>query len=226
MMELCKVCDQKIKNKRSLKCKICDCIVHMTCNKTTPQLYKKLKDNENSEIWMCICCRTSAFPFSNLDADGLPYDDDNVHKLENLNVRLNANDKKTLELINNLITQNTDPESEEKPFCNYYTTRKFCNSKFQSKKSLSILHLNIASLQNHFDDLLVLLDTLDFTFDILTFTETKLKDKLNPRQIKDNYYDIEHTPSEADKGGTIIYAAKHLYPKPRNDYNIYESKRI
>ena len=226
MMELCKVCDTRLKNKRSLKCKTCDQKVHITCNKTSPQMYKKLKDNENSEVWMCISCMENAFPFYSLDADGLPNEDKNLHKLENLNVKLNENDKKTLELINNLISQNTDPNNEENPFCKYYTTRKFCKSNFQNNKSLSIFHLNIASLHYHFDELLVLLDTLDFTFDILTFTETKLKDKVSPRQIKNNYYDIEHTPSEADKGGTIIYAAKHLFPKPRNDLNIYESKRI
>ena len=131
--------------------------------------------------------------------------------------------KKTLELISNLISHNSDPNSEEKVFCKYYTTKKFSNTKFSGKKSLSIFHMNIASLQYHFEDLLVLLDTLDFTFDILTFTETKLKTGDMPRQIKDDYYDIVHTPSEENKGGTIIYAAKHLHPQPRNYLNIYEA---
>ena len=81
-------------------------------------------------------------------------------------------------------------------------------------------------MQYHFDDLLILLDSLDFTFDILTFSETKLKITDQPRKIKDNYYDIFHTPTEAQKGGTIIYAARNLYSKPRKDLEIYESNKL
>ena len=224
--ELCIVCDLKIKNKRSLKCRTCNHMVHIYCNKTSPQTYKKLKEHENCETWMCISCKVNTLPFANLDADGLPYENDQTSKLDELNIRLNDRDKKTIDLINSLIAQNADPNNEEINFCKYYRTRKFHNSKFQNKNSLSIFHLNIASLHYHFDDLLILLDTLDFTFDILTFSETKLKDNLEPRQIKKDYYDIWHTPSEADKGGTCIYAAKHLYPKPRTDLDIYEAHKI
>ena len=224
--EICNVCKLKLKNIRSLKCKTCNHKVHIKCNKTSPLDYKKLKENESSETWMCISCKIEAFPFSNYNEDGLPYDETNTSNIEEISIRLNDHDKKTLKLISNLISENTDPDIEEPSFCSYYKTRKFYSSNFKNEKTLSIFHLNIASLHYHFDDILILLDTLDFTFDILTFTETKLKDGDKPRQIKDNYYDIEHTPTEASKGGTIIYAAKHLFSKPRKDLCIYLPHKI
>ena len=173
---------------------------------------------------MWISCKACEFPFGNLDNNGLAIDND-CSNLEDLDISLSETDKKTLKLISSLILENTEPENTNKKFCKYYTIRKFCRSKFE-KNNLSIFHLNIASLQYHFDDLLYLLNTLDFTFDILAFSETKIKTDDKPRQIKENFYDIMMTPTKAEKGGTVIYAAKHLYPKPRNDLEITESKKI
>ena len=222
-MELCNVCYKNInKNHRALKCKTCDHKVHIHCNKISPQTYQRLKEKENSEIWMCISCHNDVFPFRTLDSDS----DESETNIQDLDVRLNQKDKKTLELISSLILENSDPDNENASFCKYYKRKTFRKSKFDNKSSLSIFHLNIASLQYHFDDILILLDSLDFTFDILTFSETKLKVYDKPRQIKNDFYDIIHTPTEAEKGGTIIYAAKNLYAKPRDDLNIYEPKML
>ena len=110
---MCKVCCKKInKNHRALKCKTCNHKVHMYCNKISLQVYKKLKEDENSEVWMCISCSGDVFPFTNFDSDNT----ESSTNIQDLDIKLNDKDQKTLELISNLILENTDPENENNSF--------------------------------------------------------------------------------------------------------------
>ena len=74
------------------------------------------------------------------------------------------------------------------------------------------------------EELRVVLHALDFKFDIIAISESKLKGK---PQIDINLPGY-HTPhckfTEAEKGGTILYISKELNFKPRKDLEIYESK--
>ena len=70
-----------------------------------------------------------------------------------------------------------------------------------------------------------MLKILDFKFDIIALLETKLKK--NTKSVKridldEHFY--EDTPTEAEKGGTILYISKNY--KRREDLDIYESKSI
>ena len=72
-----------------------------------------------------------------------------------------------------------------------------------------------------------MLDTLKLKFDIIALSETKLKKGFDPvHDIDLPDYHYESTPTEANKGGTLIYVADKLNYKPRNDLEIYESKNI
>ena len=62
----------------------------------------------------------------------------------------------------------------------YYSPNDFITSKI-SKKCFSIFHLNIASLERHHDDLVSLVSVLDFNFDIIGITESKIR---NDKPIK------------------------------------------
>ena len=72
----------------------------------------------------------------------------------------------------------------------------------------------------------MVLHALDFKFDIIAISESKLKGK---PQIDINLPGY-HTPhckfTEAEKGGTILYISNELNFKPRKDLEIYESKVI
>ena len=57
----------------------------------------------------------------------------------------------------------------------YYTPAEFISTKL-SKKSFTIFHMNIASLQAHIDELKSLLTFLDHPFDVIGITETRLHD--------------------------------------------------
>ena len=134
---------------------------------------------------------------------------------------------KFIKQISNLIIENTDPENENTNFCKYYDLDKFSKAKFKSEQNLSILHLNIASLQYHIDDLKILIQSLDFKFDILAISESKLKRFTIPNiNINIPNYQYVHTPTEASKGGTLIYISDNLVYKPRKDLEIYQSKEI
>ena len=92
---------------------------------------------------------------------------------------------------------------------------------------MSVFHLNIHSLQYHIVDLKILLSTLDYDFDILAISETKLrKGSESTKCIDIPNYHCEHTPTEANKGGTLIYISNKLNYKPRTDLQIYEKTFI
>ena len=55
----------------------------------------------------------------------------------------------------------------------YYSPSEFLESSFS--ENFTMLHLNIASLSKHIDELNNLLKILDFSFDIIGITETRLK---------------------------------------------------
>ena len=116
--------------------------------------------------------------------------------------------------------------------CNFYNYEEFADAKFDSSKSFSILHLNIHSIQKHIDSLRTLLLTLhsdDFEFDIIAISESKIIKNIAP--IIDinipGYQEPLSTPSEATKGGVLLYVNKKIPNfKPRNDLNIYSSKML
>ena len=110
--------------------------------------------------------------------------------------------------------------------CYYYSTEEFQKAKFKTSTSFSIFHLNIHSVQLHIEELRILLKILNFKFDIIAISETKLKDQPTV-DINLNDY---HTPycknTEANKGGTLLYVSKELNFKPREDLELYKSKDL
>ena len=97
--------------------------------------------------------------------------------------------------------ENTDPENKNNKFCNYYDVEKFTKKRFKSDLNFSVLHLNIASLQFHFEELKVLLQLLNYTFDIVAISESKIQKGINPvKDINLPNYQYIHTPTETTKG--------------------------
>ena len=131
------------------------------------------------------------------------------------------------ELINNNKSNVENFDNESTFNCQYYDIDEFCNANFNSDKSLSILNLNIHSLQLHIEELKMLLNMLDFNFDLITISESKLRTSTQPTvNIEIDGYEIVHTPTEASKGGALLYISKKLNYKPRNDLKIYKSKEL
>ena len=90
---------------------------------------------------------------------------------------------------------------------------------------MPLLHLNISSLSFHTDEFTNLLSELNSSFKIIGITETRLTTKKDPiNNIDIPNYNIEHTPTESDKGGAFLYISKEINYKNRNDLKIYKER--
>ena len=224
----CGLCNKPVgSNHRSIQCDVCNFWVHIKCNNISPSKYDELvnqKENDK-EPWICINCINSNLPFGQnsnkifyLNQNGIATESN----LEEIRFSLSRNDKELAKQISNLIIENTDPENENTNFCNFYDVKKFTKSKFNSDSNFSILHLNIASLQFHFDDLIILLQLLDHPFDIIAISETKIqKGTCLIKDINIPNYNYLHTPTES-----TLYISAKLISKPRTDLDIYQAKDI
>ena len=227
----CAKCEKAVaKNHRAIQCDICNQWVHIRCNGISEKKYETLKDDPDPFI--CIVCITSTLPFSQENDESLyltMVKGLNINaNLESININLDKQEKDLIKHISNLILQNSnDPEMENADVCRYYNTEKFCKAKFQKKNNFSILHLNIDSLQFHIEDLKLMLKLLNFEFDIISITETRLRKNIHPTtDVNLQNYQYEHTPTEAKKGGTLIYISNKLSYKPRKDLEIYDPTRV
>ena len=144
--------------------------------------------------------------------------------------------QKLFNKLNNIINQNNfdlnenDDSAENQPSidCNYYNINDFCNAKFNAARSFSILHLNIHSIQFHIEDLRIVLKMINFNFDVIAISESKLQVGIDPK-VNINlagYQNPISTPTESNKGGVLLYVADRINFKPRNDLKIYKSKEL
>ena len=234
----CVKCNRNVgKRHRAVCCDICNRWVHIKCNLINPNDYKKLQ-NDPSPFY-CIQCTTTTFPFGNIT-------DNEFYSIATKGILLPGNNPSSISSplspqvlkhindLNNHLSKfsSDDDEDNISPInCKYYEPFEFDKANFNSKKSFSIFHLNIHSIQKHIDTLRALITTLEtdkFQFDIIAITESKLK--INCESTVDinieNYHSPESAPSEANKGGVLIYVNKIHNYKPRTDLNIYESKLL
>ena len=70
------------------------------------------------------------------------------------------------------------------------------------------------------------MDSLNYKFDILAFSETKLQDEPAGNISLPGYCNPIHTFTEAFKGGVCFYISVDIDFKPRNDLKIFEIKKI
>lgn len=235
----CGICKKPVAiNHNALVCDICNQWIHIKCNFVSKDLYNQFIDeHSNPSIeekdksnWICINCINSNLAFGHLDEKSFHLNSKGITdncNLDNFNFSLSQSDKQITEQISKMIIENTDPDNNNQNFCSYYEIDDFLQAKFDSKFNLSIFHLNIASLQFHFEELKILLQMLDYEFDCIMITETKLQKNINPSiSIDIPNYHYFHTPTEASKGGSLIYISNKLISKPRKDLEIYQSRDV
>ena len=72
----------------------------------------------------------------------------------------------------------------------------------------------------------VILEMLEFKFDIICLSESKILKDCDPKIYIniDGYQSPVGTPTESAKGGVLIYVKNGINFKPRNDLAIYKSK--
>ena len=240
----CNLCTKPVaSNHRALCCDICDQWVHIKCNAVSPSDYELLKSSDSK--WFCIKCIGEVFPRStNLfsdstneaDCDSTPPDVDfspllaDQAKAKFLNTLFSSKssilDEPTDE---GYVSDDDDDDSLPSLNCRYYDAEGLRTSLDNlTNNNFSAFHLNIASLPCHFDELHTLLQSLNHTFSVVALTETKIQSTIVPETYCLENYIHFHTPSEAGKGGALLFVNKELSHFSRSDINseCYSSKEL
>ena len=94
-----------------------------------------------------------------------------------------------------------------------------CSFKYKPKpNNFSIFHTNIGSLSKHKEELQDILAALDYKFDIIGLTETKIVKNIKPKfDLKLDGYKCYHVDTVANKGGSMIYISESIDSKERTD---------
>ena len=227
----CSVCEKSVRiDSEAIQCDNCDLWVHRKCNNISLSEYEELIDDGNTEKWFCIICINSSLPFSQCDDKNFYCGINGVTtetNLENMSFSMSQKDQQLSKHISKLIIENTDPDNTNNNFCKYYDINKFTNSNFISDSSFSVLHLNIASLTCHLEELKILLQLTHYSFDIIAISETKIQ--RNQEVISDisiPNYQLIHSPTDTTKGGTLLYITNKHNFKRRTDLEISQAKDV
>ena len=111
------------------------------------------------------------------------------------------------------------------PNSEYYTQSEF--SKLNLDNHKLFVHLNISSLSYYIDELNLLLSQMKHRPEIIAISESRIrKNKETLANINILGYNFEHTPTDAEKGGTLLYISKDLKYKIRKDLNILQTKLL
>ena len=131
--------------------------------------------------WNCNSCLLKNLPFYNLDNSKLKLTLQGLSAEDTTGLKLlpSFTIQSLLDKIPGTFTIETDEFISDSTVSKYYKVDEFITSKI-SKNSFSILHLNIASLQGHIDDLKDLLSLLSHRFSESGITETRIKEGNEP----------------------------------------------
>ena len=221
---LCGFCLRNInKRHKFINCSLCRSKIHIKCNNIELATYNKMK--RDKEVSMCRKCNNDNFPF----ADDLSREQETFNRevLASEDIQMFFKGINDFNNQQNNVDITDDDDFDLTPIidCKYFDINSFKIFKDDNKK-FSILHLNIASLEKHKNELTDLLVTLDFKFDVIGISETKIKEKVKPNfDISINGYKHYSTPTESNKGGVIIYIANKHNSIPRKglDKTVYKS---
>lgn len=219
----CEICAKNLDlSQKIITCCLCKCKTHVKCNK------KKLTDvnkiDNRYEYPFCLNCKENILPFQK-----------EIHYQPNVIQKTNNNMTSFLKTINeinkidNLGHDDDNVNDITNPIinCEYIDIASF-NYK-ENKNNLLFFHLNIASLSKHKDELEAILSSLHFKFNCIAISETKIKKGINPIfDINLKGYNCFNTPTEANKGGILLYISDTLKCKPRKDLEnmIYKSHQL
>ena len=141
-------------------------------------------------------------------------------------------DKLNSAINNNAFDLDTEIEDDDDEViptidCQYYNVDDFSSAKFNPTKTFFILHYNIHSIERHIEEFRVILKMIDFNFDIICISESKVIKNCDPKvDISiDGYQTPISTPTESTKGGVLIYVKSGINFKPRNDLYTYTNQK-
>ena len=220
------------KDQLSVQCSKCKRLVHgpsekKYCSLISIDEYNDLEYSGRLKNWICPFCVAGEFPFSSL------YDNEfNIQFQPNIKNPAILPDSNTQVFIDNCnkINMNTLEKTSD-DYSNifdginskYYGIHELNKIKVKSDTSLSMCHLNIASLNKHFDDLHQTLSSLKIKFDIIGISEHKINNTHGPILNLDieGYKPFIYDSSPTSHGGTGFYISDTINYKKRDDLVLY-----
>ena len=131
----------------------------------------------SGEPWVCLKCLSNNLPFSSLDNNELYLELNNASLPESISSSISMPSFTIQSLLDKMPGQNFDTDDflSETITSKYFSPSHFLECKLP-RNNLSMIHINIASLSKHIDELRSLLKILDHPFDIIGVTETRFHD--------------------------------------------------
>ena len=208
----CFECKKTIcKNRVLIKCSDCKKTYHAICAGISVQNYGDLIS------WSCNNCISASMPFVGIDNEKLRLTLQAKDVLSGENLRSHPSFSLQTLLDKFPGTLSCEDFTSDAATSKYYTPSEFLSAKFK-KKSFSVLHINIASLSAHIDELKNLLNFLDHPFDIIGISESKIRENVEPTtNLGLSGYNLEFTPTESHFGGVVLFIKKGIDYKKRDD---------
>ena len=218
----CGICQNAVGRKHNAVCyDLCNEWIHIVCNNLDKKTYKLLRGS--STKWFCINCTKKEISFTSQTNQELEKTYSRKHIISYKASEIESFTAK----INNRISD----ENDENIIKTLYYDINELNDKLNEsqsifKKTFSLMYLKISSLQYHLDELSDLIDKSKTKFSVIGITESRLNKDIAPlKNINLQNYNIQHTPTESNKG-SLLYISTELSYKTRNDLKIYKSKEL
>lgn len=210
---ICSVCRKHVrKNHRKLLCNICKTYIHKSCSDLTN---KEFRQKDTHYYWHCNSCNDEiCLPFNHIR-------DENefllqLYRLFENDITITVHNGNKYDYLSFDPTKfQTDWEGGD---CNshtsYFTEDQLNQLHKVTKNNLSMLNINIRSLDKNFDGFKDFLHCTNLDFGVIGLVETWLKDK--PLDyFKLNGYSFESRNRENKRGGGVC-----LYIKDNIKYHV------
>ena len=216
-------------------CFSCKSLIHRKCTKIP--LRELLNTDSNKMVtWECSHCNTDKFPFANIndsELDKLSFNSlfsCSCLKSTNFsNLRFNRFNFDSFYAGKNFGPDPhnlTDTYFDLEPNFDYSSIHDFHKIKLKLPKkvkhSFSLLHTNIQSLNHNFEQLEILINSLEFDFDVIALSEVWCSDDkltFNPGLIQ-GYTPYQGTKGTSLKSGCGMYIKNSLKTVERTDLRI------
>ena len=216
----CGICSKRVTvSHKAIFCDICSFWIHKKCNNTSDAKYEEVKSNDKK--WFCQKCFNMTVPFNDLSHEDLKL----TIQGKNIEFFLEPDTNNCIQFFKDIDTS-LIPDDIAQINCPYLSLSEV-NKAHKNGDYISTLHLNIASLDLHFDELNVLLKNCDIPFSFIGITETGFKDEFKAKNtaMLPNYKHFDCC-TQSSKGGARIYVSEEFDTLPRSDLCIYKTNEI
>ena len=242
MPNTCPVCTKKLYSyQNALECTTCSGWVHhdnrLKCSGLTENEFQEHSNDQNKPFECDNCIALKIAKINNSYFVKLPFPvecEGNIFgkpaEIKKPDVssmtasQLNKFIKECESIENHISTNENENDELLTPTVNskYYNFKKINSLKIDKTSSFGFLHVNIASLNKHFDELHEVLSRIKYNFDVIGISEHKIqKDSLPSNNITlPGYDEFIFEPTGTTHGGTGFYIKSGIDYIVRDDLKL------